>query len=210
MNEETLMEKISNKNPNGHNSLDRDIILLHMIEILDYAAYITGVDGIQAIEMKPEEMGYRLYITGFKIESAQPMIHVKHIKHIEVPDSFTNKKEKVLLTPDMDIWVNGTTLDGEMLIQGMDKLYTQLREAKKLELLELTYNKTVAGQYKTVTDATVYADKRQACKDAIAFRKKTPCKFKFISVGRDVQLQQLRLEHKMTDLEFAESALEET
>ena len=209
MNEDTLMEKIKSKNPNSHNSLDRDIILLHMIEILDYASYITGVDGIQAVEMNPEEMGYRLYLTGFKIENAQPMMHVKHIKDVEVTSAITNKKEKVLLTPDMDIWVNGTTLDAEMLMQGMDKLYTQLRESKKLELLELIYNKTVRGEYKTVTDATIYADKRQACKDAIAFRKTTPCKFKFTTVGRDIN-GQLLLEHKMTDKEFAEAALEYT
>lgn len=209
MNEETLMEMIANKNPDKISSLDRDIILLHMIEVLDYAAYITGVDGIQAIEMKPEEMGYRLYLTGFKIENAQPMMHIKHIKDITVTNASTGAKEKILLVPDMDIWVNGTTLDAEMLMQGMNKLYTQLREAKKLELLELIYNKTVAGQYKTVTDATVYADKRQACKDAIAFRKTTPCKFKFTSIGRDTK-GQLQLEHKMTDLEFAEAALEET
>ena len=209
MNEDTLMEKIMKKDPSKINTLDRDIILLHMIEILDYASYITGVDGIQAVEMNPEEMGYRLYLTGFKIEDAQPMMHVKHIKDIEVTSAITNKKEKVLLTPDMDIWVNGTTLDAEMLMQGMDALYKQVREAKKLELLELIYNKTVKGEYKTVTDATLYADKKQACKDAIAFRKTTPCKFKFTSVGRDIN-GQLLLEHKMTDLEFAEAALEYT
>ena len=113
----------------------------------------------------------------------------------------------ILLTPDMDTWMNATTLDFDLVSKGIDELYTNMRKSTELHVLDLTYNKTVGDEYRTVTDSSIYASKRQACRDAIMFRKKHPCTFKFTAVKLNSQ-GQLLLEHKMTDLEFANAALE--
>ena len=180
---------------------DRDLLLIKMIEAFDYASYISGVEWIQIVELEPVNLGYRLYMSGFKIEYGQPLVHIKHIKQMEI------NGKPILLTPDMDTWMNATTLDFDLVSKGIDELYTNMRKSTELHVLDLTYNKTVGDEYRTVTDSSIYASKRQACRDAIMFRKKHPCTFKFTAVKLNSQ-GQLLLEHKMTDLEFANAALE--
>lgn len=201
----TIMESANKE----RESSKRDLILLHMIDALDYAAYISGIEGIRQVELEPVELGYRLYMTGFKIELGQPMVHIKHIKQVEYRDTTTEKTQTFMLNPDMDIWLNATVMDEEMVIKGVDGLYKCMRETGELHVLHLTYNKVVGQEYVSVTESSIYSNKRTACKDAMTFRKKQPCKLAFTVVGSPLKGgQQPLLEHKMTDLEFANAALE--
>ena len=185
------------ENNNDNFSANRDITLLHMIDALDYAAYISGIEGIRQVELEPVELGFKLYMTGFKIENGQPMVHIKHMNKMS--------EQPLLLVPDMDVWLNAAVMDEEMMVKGIGLLYKNMREATELYVLHLTYDKLVISpltdKYTTVTDCAIYSNKRTACKDALAFRKKQQCKLKFTTIGTTTK-------HKITDLEFANAALE--
>ena len=175
--------------------------IMKMADIVQFIEETTGEFGITQLELTPIPYAdENVYLTGFRIDTPSPMIHLKVIKKIKLfsaEPSTQSQIEYYMMNPDAEMWIDCDTLDGYNLSHALDELTKKVYKSTGLDVINLTYLEN--GE--EVERISAYSSRRIACKEAMTLRKQFPTlKFKFSKATNK--------ESKISDLEFATAALE--
>ena len=101
-----------------------------------------------------------------------------------------------MMNPDAEMWIDCDALDSYTLKQAIDELTKKLYKSTALDIMHVTYRENDEEIIRHIA----YNSRRIACKDAMNLRKThNGLHFRFS--------QAINKEHKISDLEFATSAL---
>jgi len=176
--------------------MDRDIALMKFAEAIQFIEETMKVEKITGVELEPVPFANdNIYMTGFRIDTETPMIHLKVIRKLNLFNTTKQQKEYYMMNPDADFWIDTEALDGFTLSETITALKRKLYMATDLCIANFSYS----NGNERVEQHVAYASRRVACKDMLALRKKYyGIKFKFINKPE---------ENKISDLEFATAAL---
>ena len=75
--------------------MEKDIVIMKLADIVQFIEETTGEFGITQLEMTPTPFAdENIYLTGFRIDTPNPMIHLKIIKKIKLFGTQTSTKQQ--------------------------------------------------------------------------------------------------------------------
>lgn len=181
--------------------MNKDIILMKLSEIIQFIEETTNEQNITQVEINPTPYADdNLYVTGFRVDTPSPMIHLKLIKKLKLTTQQPQQVEYHLMNPDAELWIDCDALDSYTLKNTIDELNKQIYKTTTLEVMHVSYKDKPEDN--TIERNIAYNSKRVACKDAMQLRKNHNFfKLKFSQAkNKDC--------HTISDLEFATAALE--
>ncbi len=181
--------------------MEKDMIIMKLADIVQFIEETTGEFGITQLEMSPSPFAdENIYMTGFRIDTPNPMIHLKVIRKIRLFGAACSSKQQIeyyMMNPDAEMWIDFDALDAYTLKTAISDMTKKVYKSTGLEIMTVTY--TENGE--DVERKIAYDSRRIACKEAMLLRKEfNGLKFHFTKATNK--------EHKMSDLEFATAALE--
>jgi hypothetical protein len=173
--------------------MDRDIALMKFAEAIQFIEETMKVEKITGVELEPVPFANdNIYMTGFRIDTETPMIHLKVIRKLNLFNTTKQQKEYYMMNPDADFWIDTEALDGFTLSETITALKRKLYMATDLCIANFSYS----NGNERVEQHVAYTSRRVACKDLLAIRKKhMNVKFYFTN------------KNTVSDLEFATAAL---
>ena len=182
--------------------MEKDIIMMKLSDIIQFIEETTGEKNITQVELTPIPFAdEHLYLTGFRMDTPTPLIHIKSIKKLKLFSTNPATPQQVeyyMMNPDADIWIDFDALDPLTLKTTIDELKKKIYKSTGLDVLHLSYRDKETNQ--EVIRNIAYNSRRVACKDAMSLRAThNGLHFNFSKATNK--------EHKMTDLEFATAAL---
>ena len=182
--------------------MEKDIIMMKLSDIIQFIEEVTGEKNITQLELTPIPFAdEHLYLTGFRMDTPTPLIHIKSIKKLKLFSTNPATPQQVeyyMMNPDADIWIDFDALDSLNLKATIDELKKKVFKSTGLDVLHLSYRDKDTQQ--EITRNIAYDSRRVACKDAMSLRAThNGLHFHFSKA--------INKEHKMTDLEFATAAL---
>ena len=177
------------------------MVIMKLADVVQFIEETTGENGITQLEMSPVPFAdENIYLTGFRLDTPNPMIHLKVIRKIRLFGAACSSKQQIeyyMMNPDAEMWVDFDALDSFTLKTAISDMTKKVYKSTGLEILTVTY--TENGE--DVERKIAYDSRRIACKEAMSLRKEfNGLKFHFS--------QATNKEHKISDLEFATAALE--
>ena len=65
--------------------MEKDIVIMKLADVVQFIEETTGENGITQLEMSPVPFAdENIYLTGFRLDTPNPMIHLKVIKKIRL------------------------------------------------------------------------------------------------------------------------------
>jgi hypothetical protein len=175
--------------------MGKNMLLLKFYEIIDFVENMTNEDNITQLELTPITFTEdKLFITGFRIDTTIPYVHIKRINKLNINNNTQQQLEYHMMNPDADLWINMDALDVNMLSKAVEELDTKLHKHTTLDVLHITYK----DNGKDVERNIAYNSKRIACKDAMKMR----------NMYTSFKLHFSKATNKISDLEFATAPLE--
>lgn len=160
---------------------------------------------ITRIELWPIVIKRDFYLSGFRrIGVGRIEAHLLRIEKIGIESSADGKSKTLLASnPTEEMWVETDLLDASFLTIVAAKLMSDFLKLDGYEILHIEYrDKNNSGNYATQEEDIIFSDKRKACKEALAYRKKySICKTSFKHMG-----EKATVEHEPTDIEIATCA----
>jgi hypothetical protein len=176
--------------------MGKNMLLLKFYEIIDFVENMTNEDNITQLELTPIPFAEdKLFITGFRIDTTTPYVHIKQIGKLKIDNNTQQQLEYYMMNPDAELWINMDALDANMLNETIEKLNNELHKNITLDILHISYK----DNGKDVERNIAYNSKRIACKDAMTMRK--------IYTNFKLHFSQTK-NKQITDLEFATAPLE--
>ena len=181
--------------------MEKDMVIMKLADVVQFIEETTGEDGITQLEMSPLPFAdENIYLTGFRLDTPNPMIHLKVIRKIRLFGAACSSKQQIeyyMMNPDAEMWVDFDALDAYTLKTAINDMTKKVYKSTGLEIMTVTY--TENGE--DVERKIAYDSRRIACKEGLALRKEfSGLRFHFTKATNK--------EHKMSDLEFATAALE--
>ena len=182
-------------------NMEKDIVIMKMADLIQFIEETTGEHGITQVEISPTPFAdENIYMTGFRMDTPNPMIHLKVIKKIRLFGAASSSQQQIeyyMMNPDADIWIDFDALDSFTLKTAIADLTKKVYKSTGLDILHITYMENGQEEERHIA----YDSRRIACKEAMTMRKNDPSvKFHFSKATNK--------EHTITDLEFATAALE--
>jgi hypothetical protein len=181
--------------------MEKDMVIMRLADIIQFIEETTGENGITQLEMSPVPFAdENVYLTGFRLDTPNPMIHLKVIRKIRLFGAACSSKQQIeyyMMNPDAEMWIDFDALDAFSLKTAINDITKKVYKSTGLEILTVTYTENCEDVERKIA----YDSRRIACKEAISLRKEFKgLKFHFS--------QATNKEHKISDLEFATAALE--
>ena len=180
--------------------------------IVDYFNYLGEITHlfITGIEVKPISIKKDMYITGFRrIGLTFIEAHVQHIKRIILKTTDYTMEMPLKSEAEEEIWMDIELLSKDIVKSTFNHLKNYASKLNEFEILTMEYRDiTNNSDYVTHEENIIFDDKKVACKTAIKKRKTTSSmKTKFTHYGNNTNNMIQIGTHKLTDEEFAETAL---
>lgn len=180
--------------------------------IVDYFNYLGEITHlfITGIEVKPISIKKDMYITGFRrIGLTFIEAHVQHIKRIILKTTDYTMEMPLKSDAEEEIWMDIELLSKDIVKSTFNHLKNYVSKLNGFEILTMEYRDiTNNSDYVTHEENVIFDDKKVACKTAIKKRKNTSSmKTKFTHYGNNTNNMIQIGTHKLTDEEFAETAL---
>lgn len=180
--------------------MEKDIVIMKLADIIQFIEETTEEQAITEVELSPVPFtDENVYMTGFRIDTPSPMIRLKVIRKLKLFSTNPSTQQQIeyyMMNPDAEMWIDCDALDSYTLKQAIDELTKKLYKSTALDIMHVTYRE---GDDEVVRHIA-YNSRRIACKDAMNLRKThNGLHFRFS--------QAINKEHKISDLEFATSAL---
>jgi hypothetical protein len=181
--------------------MEKDMVIMRLADIIQFIEETTGENGITQLEMSPVPFAdENVYLTGFRLDTPNPMIHLKVIRKIRLFGAACSSKQQIeyyMMNPDAEMWIDFDALDAYTLKTAISDMTKKVYKSTGLVIMTVTY--TENGE--DVERKIAYDSRRIACKEAMLLRKEfNGLKFHFTKATNK--------EHKISDLEFATAALE--
>lgn len=131
---------------------------------------------IDKMELTPVQVTNNLYITGFQRSQTNYTsvdVHIKQIKKVKLDNihaSITDEGGWYMMEPDAEMWVNASVLRENLLQTALDEFIETFGNLNSFHLM-LTKWKDDGDSFPHVQVA-LFENKRVACKEALAMRKK--------------------------------------
>lgn len=181
--------------------------------IVDYFNYLGEITHlfITGIEVKPISIKKDMYITGFRrIGLTFIEAHVQHIKRIILKTTDYTMEMPLKSEAEEEIWMDIELLSKDIVKSTFNHLKNYVSKLNGFEILTMEYRDKTDNDsdYVTHEENVIFDDKKVACKTAIQKRKTTSSiKTKFTHYGNNTNNMIQIGTHKLTDEEFAETAL---
>jgi len=180
--------------------------------IVDYFNYLGEITNlfITGIEVKPISIKKDMYITGFRrIGLTFIEAHVQHIKRNIFKTTDYTMEMPLKSEAEEEIWMDIELLSKDIVKSTFNHLKNYVTKLDSFEILTMEYRDiTNNSDYITHEENVIFDDKKVACKTAIKKRKTTTnMKTKFTHYGNNTNNMIQIGTHKLTDEEFAETAL---
>ena len=180
--------------------------------IVDYFNYLGEITNlfITGIEVKPISIKKDMYITGFRrIGLTFIEAHVQHIKRIILKTTDYTMEMPLKSEAEEEIWMDIELLSKDIVKSTFNHLKNYVTKLDGFDILTMEYRDiTNNSDYVTHEENVIFDDKKVACKTAIKKRKTTTnVKTKFTHYGNNTNNMIQIGTHKLTDEEFAETAL---
>ena len=177
------------------------MVIMKLADVVQFIEETTGEFGITQLEMSPVPFAdENIYMTGFRLDTPNPMIHLKVIRKIRLFGAACSSKQQIeyyMMNPDAEIWIDFDALDAFSLRTAINDITKKVYKSTGLEILTVNYTENCEDVERKIA----YDSRRIACKEAMALRKECKgLKFHFSKATNK--------EHAITDLEFATAALE--
>lgn len=181
--------------------MNKDIVIMKLSEIIQFIEETTGEARLSQVELSPVPFSdEELYMTGFRVDTPYPMIHIKRMRKIKLFGATASSQQQIeywMMNPDAEMWIDCDALDSTFLTNAISEFKKKLYKTTELEVIHVTYRE--AGQ--EITRDIAYSSRRIAMKEAMTIRKEhTVLSFRFNKAGN-------KDSHKISDLEFATAAL---
>ena len=181
--------------------MHKDITIMKLAEIIQFVEETTGEERLSQIELSPVPFSDEcLYMTGFRVDTPSPMIHLKKMRRLKLFGATASSQQQTeywMMNPDADIWIDCDALDSTYLNNAIMEFKKKLYKTTELEVIHVTYK----DQGHEIDRDIAYSSRRIAMKEAMAIRKEhVVISFHFNKAGN-------KESHKISDLEFATSAL---
>lgn len=167
---------------------------------------------IDKIELTPVQITNTLYVTGFRRSQTNYTsidVHLKEIKKVKLDNlhaSITDEGGWYMMEPDGEIWVNSSVLTEQMLKTALDKFITTFGNLNSFHLM-LTKWRDDGDSFSHV-EVALFENKRVACKEALAIRKKHKnVTTKFEMYNKEGELMDNPI-HEPTDFELVTAKVE--
>lgn len=131
---------------------------------------------VDRVELTPVQITKTLYITGFrrsKTSCTSIDVHLKEIKKVKLDNTHTSITDDggwYMMEPDAEMWVNSSILTEAILARALDLFITTFGNLNTYHIM-LTKWKDDGDSFNHV-DVSLFENKRVACKEALAIRKK--------------------------------------
>lgn len=180
--------------------MEKDIVIMKLADMIQFIEETTGEQAITEVELSPVPFAdENVYMTGFRIDTPSPMIRIKVIRKLKLFSTNPSTQQQIeyyMMNPDAEMWIDCDALDSYILKQAIDELTKKLYKSTALDIMHVTYRENDDEVVRHIA----YNSRRIACKDAMNLRKThNGLHFRFS--------QATNKEHKISDLEFATSAL---
>ena len=180
--------------------MEKDIVIMKLADMIQFIEETTGEQAITEVELSPVPFAdENIYMTGFRIDAPSPMIRLKVIRKLKLFSTNPSTQQQIeyyMMNPDAEMWIDCDALDSYTLKHAIDELTKKLYKSSALDIMHVTYRENDDEVVRHIA----YNSRRIACKDAMNLRKThNGLHFRFS--------QATNKEHKISDLEFATSAL---
>ena len=179
-------------------NMGKDIVIMKLYDIIQFIEDTTEENSITQVEITPVHFAEEnMYITGFRVDTDTPLIHVKCINKLKI-NSTQEQTEYYMMNPDAEAWIEIDALDTFALKNAIDELTKKIYKLTTLDVLHVSYK----DNGKDIERNIAYNSKRIACKEAMTMRKLYTCFRLHFSQAKN------KNSIRISDLEFATAPLE--
>ena len=163
-------------------------IMQDIMTFFNNVADLTS-DYVDRIELEPIRLYGDTYLTGFKRTfsyNATIEVHIKQMRKIEMKTALAipDGEGYYFMEPDAEIWLPFAMLSTPLLIEAFKQFTDKFDKINEFHVLDVQYKEKGRERHHALT--ILYQNKRNACKDAIRFRKEgEQCVTKFHVFTRD-------------------------